>query len=170
MSRYIITGNLGIAQNVTSTLSWIREYGPLLRREDPEMSLTLAGKNPSPHILKAAEAFGAKVIPSPPDMSVCLSDADIYICPADNGSGIKLRVMDGLKSGLPVVAHVLASRGYEHFIGKNLFVYDDGASFARAVREAREMTGDKEALISSYREFFSFKAGVKRLQEALQQK
>lgn len=168
MSRYIITGNLGIPQNVSSTVSWLREYGPVLRRCDPEMSLTLAGKNPDKTLLKEAAEFGAKVIASPPDMSVILKEADVYICPSDNGSGIKLRIMDGLKLGLPVVAHKMSSRGYEKCLGSSMFVYDDSSSFIEAVKAARSQSADRDSLIDEYKATFSFKAGVERLKAVFQ--
>ena len=94
----------------------------MLRETDPSAELTVAGRSPAASILEAASSAGARVVPSPEDMSVLIREADIYICPSDNGSGIKLRMMDGLKQGLPVVAHVLASRGYEMFVGKSVFL------------------------------------------------
>ena len=168
MSKYIITGNLGSPQNITSISSWLRDFAPVLRDVDPGMELTVAGKSPAPAILEAASEAGVKVVPSPVDMSGLLREADIYICPADNGSGIKLRMMDGLKQGLPVVAHVLASRGYEMFVGKSVYLYDSKESFRRAVVNARGMSQDKESLIELYREFFSFEAGVKRLRSVME--
>lgn len=167
MSNYIITGNLSSPQNVTSIEAWLREYCPVLRETDPDMRLTVAGRNPDIAIIKASESAGALVIPSPEDLSGLLQAADVYICPADNGSGIKLRVMDGLKFGLPVVAHSLAARGYEPFVGKSLFVYDEEASFRISVRRAVEAGFDRDSLIRQYKEIFSFEAGVKRLHEVL---
>ena len=168
MSRYIITGNLEITQNVTSTTAWLREYGPVLQSLDPEMSLTVAGKNPSKAIMAEADRLGATVVASPPDMSVLLREADVYICPSDNGSGIKLRIMDGLKMGLPIVAHILSSRGYEYCVGKNMFVYNDRESFIGAVKSALSLTGDRQALIAEYQRVFSFASGVVRMRSILQ--
>lgn len=168
MSRYIITGNLGSRQNVVSISAWLREYARHLFRIDPEAVLVIAGKNPDEAIISAASAFGARVVPSPKDMSELLLDADIYICPSDNGSGIKLRVMDGLKYGLPVVAHTLASRGYEAFIGTSLFLYDDEPSFEEALHAARGMSGKREVLKKQYEQVFSFQSGVNRLRKILE--
>ena len=167
MSRYIITGNLSSRQNISSISSWLREYASVLRDIDPGMSLTLAGKNPHQEILEEALKTGAAVIPSPENMSALIENADVYICPADNGGGIKLRVMDGLRFGLPVVAHVLASRGYEPFIGKSLYLYEDEASFRLAVDSARKASLNKSLLIDLYRSIFSFESGVARLGKIL---
>ena len=168
MSRYIITGNLSSPQNVSSITAWLREYAPVLKDVDPGMALTVAGRSPAATILEAASAVGARVVPSPEDMSALLKEADIYICPSDNGSGIKLRMMDGLKQGLPIVAHVLAARGYEMFVGKSVFLYDSGDTFRKAVADALGMHCDREELIGLYRECFSFEAGVKRLRDIVE--
>ena len=145
MSKYIITGNLSSPQNITSISRWLKEYAMILREIDSEMELTIAGKNPDASIISAASAVGALIIPSPKDMFDLLDGSDVYICPSDNGGGIKLRLMDGLKHGLPVVSHFLASRGYEPFIGKSLFLYEDALSFKDAVYAARGKCRERKA-------------------------
>lgn len=168
MSRYIITGNLSSPQNVACILPWLRHYGPALFSADSDAQLTLAGKYPDSTLVEAASALGANVIASPPDMKPLLSEADIYICPSDNGSGIKLRVMDGLGAGLPVIAHKSALRGYEAFDGAGIFTYHDIDSFIEAISKCRDWDYDREDLRKRYLEVFSFPSGVERLRSILE--
>ena len=58
-----------------------------------------------------------ELIPNPEDMNKVIGSGDIYICPTRVGGGLKLRIMDGLKLGLPVITHDCSSRGYDAFYG-----------------------------------------------------
>ena len=165
--RYILTGNLSVRQNIDSFRTWMQEGWPVLLETDPEAVLTVAGRDPDPEVealCRGEERI--RLVPSPPDMEPLLREADIYLCPADNGSGIKLRVMDGLRQGLPVVAHRKAARGYEPFVGKGLFLYDDAQTLRRALRAAA-VPVDRAGMIRAYQSLFSFEAGVKRLSALL---
>ena len=101
-------------------------------------------------------------------MEPILEAADCYICPTSLGSGIKLRVLDGLQWGLPVVAHDVSARGYERMEETGcLLRYSDGPSFRAALTLLREKSIDKEKVLTAYRNIFSLEAGCKRLKSIL---
>ena len=101
-------------------------------------------------------------------MEPILEAADCYICPTSLGSGIKLRVLDGLKWGLPVVAHDVSARGYERMEETGcLLRYSDGTSFRAALTQLRERALNKEKVLAAYRNVFSLEAGCKRLESIL---
>lgn len=165
--RYIISGNLSARQNLMSILPWLKAYYPVLKDADPEGTLILAGREPGPELLSLCAELGVEVIASPENMDEIVGSADIYLCPSDNGSGIKLRIMDGLRNGLPVVANQLATRGYESFIGKGIYQYKDLDSFREAIIAANSANIDREVMKAAYKETFSFAAGVSRLSSIL---
>ena len=45
-----------------------------------------------------------------------VGQCDIFVCPTRLGGGMKLRIIDGLRCGLPVIAHKVSARGYTHFM------------------------------------------------------
>ena len=77
--------------------------------------------------------------------------------------------MDGLRQGLPVLAHRVSARGYEAFQGKSLFAYDDVASFRTALQALLACSGDGQSRRQSYLGQFSFEAGVERLRNILEE-
>ena len=101
-------------------------------------------------------------------MSAVLARARYYLCPVDCGGGVKLRVMDGLRQGLPALVHRVSSRGYEAFLGKSLFVYDSPESFRRSLSELLQCTETPEECRALYDSIFSFGAGLQRLRKLLQ--
>lgn len=160
---FVITGNLSAMQTENSLLPWFHSYFPLLAKKVPDFTLTLAGKHPSDRVKRICSNLGLKLIDTPPNMDDILEHARFYICPTSLGGGIKLRVMDGLSHGLPVLTHRVSSRGYECLIDKYLFVYDDKESFCKALTKMLSLKYDYTDIIATYRKTFSYESGFNRL-------
>ena len=76
------------------------------------------------------------MIPNPESIDDIITDSDIYLCPTRLGGGIKLRVMDGLRLGIPVITHSCSARGYDYFIDKPYFkVFDICLQFTEKLQE-----------------------------------
>lgn len=166
--KYVITGWLGSRQTEDSLIPWISRYYPLLKEVDPQAELTIAGRDPSETLFKLAEEHGIRVIPSPVDMQPILDAADYYICPTDRGGGLKLRNLDGLKSGLPVLTHAVSARGYEYM--QNLGIvcsYDSESTFMEGVRKLLSCGKTRQRIIRDYQDFYSLEAGSERLKNLL---
>lgn len=168
IKKFIITGNLSAKQTEDSLIPWIQAYYPILNEEFPESTLTLAGKNPGQKLLSIAKDNGIIVIPNPESMDPILKDADIYICPTDKGGGLKLRVMDGLRFGLPVICHKVSARGYEQFeANKSLLSYEDIKSFRKSCQNLKSLNIDKSSTQNLFTKLMGFSAGVERLEKAI---
>ena len=168
-NRFVITGNLSAMQTEHSLLKWLKDYYPILKDCFPSSSLTIAGKTPSQAIQKQCSNLGIRLISSPESMDDVLQDADFYICPTELGGGLKLRVMDGLRWGLPVVTHKVSARGYDLFEEKGILLsYSNKIEFKNALLTFSEMNIDKQKVIDMYQNIFSFAAGVKRVKELIE--
>jgi len=78
--------------------------------------------------------------------------------------------MDGLKTGLPIVAHKISARGYDKIEEKGYFIsYDSAESFREAIIRLSNMNVPKEEIIAAYHEVFSFEKGVCRLVQLLEE-
>ena len=164
---FLITGDLGIRQTRDSLLSWLKEYYPVLLRRVPDAQLILAGKNPHPDICAFCESHQLELIAYPPSTDPILARGRYYICPVSLGGGIKLRILDGLSHGMPVISHKVSARGYEPFIGTVLFPYDSPESFGQALDRMLGSTVSGDSILDEYQRIFSFPAGKKRLEEIL---
>ena len=168
-ARFLITGNLSTPQTEDSLLPWFGSFYPILKEVFPSSSLTIAGKSPSDKLMCAANQHGIKVVPSPVSMEAVLSEAKYYICPTSLGGGIKLRVMDGLSHGLPVVCHRVSARGYESFVKAGMvLVYHDPDSFRQALQKLADSSYLRKDIIELYEEEFSFNSGRQRLSRLLE--
>lgn len=167
-NKFVITGSLSSVQTYVSLSSWINDYYGLLKSVFPESSLTIAGRNPSQKLLDLCQQQGINIIASPPNMDDVLSDADYYICPTFLGGGLKLRIMDGLKWGLPVVTHAVSARGYDAFKDAGcLFSYDNAEEFLSAIQQLKSQSMSKCGIQALYTSLFSFNAGVERVRKVI---
>ena len=164
---FIITGDLSARQTENSLVTWIKNYYPILRKYYPHSLLIVAGKRPSSFLKKICLLKEIEIIASPKSMQDVLSKADIYICPVSLGGGIKLRIMDGLKNGLPILTHEVSARGYELFLeNKMLYAYKDIDTFEICLQNDFKKI-NKARIIEFYEKECSFNAGKSRFSKIL---
>lgn len=166
--RYVITGSLSFKQTEDSLIKWIEEYYPILLNEDPEAKLTIAGSNPSTRLARIVTNAGINIIASPPDMTPILLGADYYLCPTDRGGGLKLRNLDGLKYGLPVLTHKVSLRGYEKMETLGLVLsYGNIREFTAGLKKMKQINYSKREIHQKYQEQYNFTNGVLHMRDIL---
>lgn len=166
----IFTGSMCDYQTYHSAELFEKKYLNMMLRSCPDIKLIISGRNPHRSIWNIQKKYpdSVEVIPNPEDIDEVLDNASIFLCPTCLGSGIKLRIMDGLKKGMPVLAHKSSARGYEKFHSKPYFqVYDDENSFMNGLSSIRNYMSNnvnyREEIQNQYFEYFGFISGMKRM-------
>lgn len=137
-----------------------------------DFQLVITGRNPGQYIQSVTASYkNVKLIPNPPHIEDVLCSAGIFICPVNCGSGLKLRIMDGLRLGMPILTHKISANGYEPFFSYPWFrVYDDITSFRNGLEQIIKVMKNqniKDEIIGKYYSQFSFCNGDKRFLAAL---
>lgn len=168
-TTFAITGTLSSYQTYQSLNKWFNVYFPIFNEEFPHSKLIIAGRNPSEELRNIASSkANVEIVPNPASMDNILNKVDYYICPTELGGGLKLRIMDGLSHGLPVVTHKVSARGYDEIAAKGyLFSYDSPESFRDCLKKLKTLEVKQDDIIDAYRSIFSFDAGVIRLKTIL---
>lgn len=167
---FAITGTLCLEQGIDG----IRYFFDELYQFLPEGSkVIISGRNPTEEVKVLCHSHkGVQLIPNPEDMSEIINMADVYICPTRLGGGLKLRVMDGLRLGLPVIAHSRSARGYDDLVGTDcLSVFNNQEEFAselqKVVSKIQAGTLERHLIRQKYEQVFSYQAGLNRLKTIL---
>lgn len=168
---FIITGSLGAYQTEKSIIPWIKSYYKYIEKIFPEHKLIIAGRAPSNALYKECRNYPKiQIIPNPKSMDEILEQGDFYICPTSMGGGLKLRIMDGLKYGMPVISHIVSIRGYDEFVEENcLLSYSDTNEFINNLKLLRSKTFNKKRIQELFYQIFSYESGIMRLNKILQQ-
>lgn len=171
----VISGSLNTYQTKIGILDFYNNYFDLTRKIIPDLKLIITGRNPVREISAIAEenANCIEIVPNPTDIFSVIEKCSIYLCPTSIGSGLKLRVMDGLKMGMPILVHRISARGYDVFFDKPYFkIYDDEVSFRTGLTELlnymRTSYFKREEIQSDYYNFFGFQSGVNQLKRILE--
>ena len=135
--RLVISGAMDFVQTSKGILMFYNDIlKDTLDEEFAKYQLIITGRNPSNDIMDLQKNANVEIIPNPEDIDDIISKGHIYVCPIHLGGGLKLRLMDGLKQGLPIIVHHNSIRGYEKFIGKNYFkIYQNKTDFLIALTE-----------------------------------
>lgn len=169
----VITCALGDIQNQAPLLRFAADYLPLFRRILPDWTIHLMGRNPSKAIREMVQQHDCmRLTPNPKNIRELAAESDIYLCPMDAGGGLKLRLMDGLRSGQPVLVHERSARGYDALLDAPYFyTYRDPESFEQGLRQLiqymQSADYSREKIQDKHYETFGLEVGIERLRKIL---
>lgn len=165
-NRLVICGSLCSVQTVAGIKSFEKMCLPVMHDYyKDDFALTLTGRAPGEYIQNlVASDNNLSLVPSPQDISSVVYQSGIFICPTNVGGGLKLRILDGLKLGLPIIAHEISARGYDKFFDKEWFqIYNDTDSFQTALIKVNKLIKERKNLrqeiLDCYYSIFSFDEG-----------
>lgn len=167
---FAITGSLCTVQGVDGICYFFEE---LYKYIPNGAEVIISGRQPTKAVVDLCNKYeNVRLVANPADMAEIINQADIYICPTRLGGGLKLRVMDGLKLGIPVISHSCSARGYDAFLdGNYLTVFNNGEEFGKALNKQVSMLKEgqlgRKEVRRRYEELFSYEAGYKRVKSIL---
>ncbi|MFT5193858.1 MAG: glycosyltransferase involved in cell wall biosynthesis [Candidatus Promineifilaceae bacterium] len=127
----VFTGKMDYRPNVDAMLWFTTEIWPLIRQERPKTKLAIVGKNPAPAILELDQVKGITVTGAVAEIAPWLNCSRVMIMPLRMGSGTRLKLIEALAAGLPVVSTSNGAEGYPLEEGKELLLSNSPADFAK---------------------------------------
>lgn len=107
-------------------VDWLlREIWPVLRSEKPGLTLTLVGSSPPSEVTDDSGLPGVAAPGFVPDVRPYMWNASIYICPIRTGGGTRLKILDAMAMGMPLVATGMSVEGLD---------LEEGRHYLRAER------------------------------------
>jgi glycosyltransferase involved in cell wall biosynthesis len=128
----LFVGNYLHPPNLEGALWLAREVWPLVLRARPTARLTLAGRAPPPG-LQALAGAGIRVPGILPDLRPLYARASLVAAPIFWGSGVRIKLLEALACGVPVVATALAAEGIDLRDGESALLAERPAAFAAAI-------------------------------------
>ena len=169
---FIITGLLNNKQGEDSIVYF---FNQLYRLLPSGSKVLIAGFNPTGKVTGLCKRYdNVTLVPNPSDMCEVMAQGDVYLCPANTGSGVKLRIMDGLKAGLPVITHEYSSHGFESLISKPYIKsFSTVQGFKDAVKDVSEgiRSGQYNTSViwNDYYSHFSYDTGLDKVRIILKE-
>jgi polysaccharide biosynthesis protein PslH len=128
----IFLGAMSHPPNVAAAEVLAREVLPRLRVTEPDATLVLCGRAPSPRV-RALQGPGVTVTGTVDDPAPFLYDASVFANALPGGEGTSLKVLEAAAAGLPLVSTPEGIRGFALRDGEHAWVAQNGASLADAI-------------------------------------
>ncbi len=114
-------------------LEWfIENCWPTILEEIPDAKLYLAGRN-FPDDWKQKKIKNVGMIGEVENASSFIQSKQVMICPLHAGSGIRVKLMEGMSFGKAIVSTTIGAEGLPVENGKNIFIADEEAEFSNYV-------------------------------------
>lgn len=115
-------------------VEWILGHlWPLVRRREPRLSLTVAGSAMPPALARRLRAAGIAVAADVGDAAAFAAPFSAAIAPLFSGSGMRVKLLEAMALGKPVIATPLGARGIAATPGEHLLLAADAEGFADAL-------------------------------------
>ena len=151
--------------NVDAVLWFLVEMFPLIKKAVPGATFVAAGRNTPDSILERHNGCDIKIHGFVEDLSQLYADAAVFISPLRFGSGIKIKILDAMARGLPVVATSTALEGLPFVEADGVIGCDTISAFVRETERLLSDPGLRGELGQAARQAVSRIASVNRLDE-----
>ena len=131
--KLLFLGHLAYPPNVQAAYFLCRSLAPRLARLPERPEIVLAGRQPTRKVVNLAAARSVTLVADPPEVDALLSEADLMLVPLGGGGGTRIKVLEALGAGLPVVATPLAVEGLDLRDGSEVFLARSAANFEREI-------------------------------------
>lgn len=129
----VFTGKMDYRPNVDAMLWFVEAILPGIRARAPDARLVIVGQKPAPAIQALDAHDGVDVTGWVASVLPFLQDAAVYIAPLRMGSGTRLKLLEALAAGCPIVATSTAAAGMDEATRAVISIADTPDSFAERV-------------------------------------
>jgi polysaccharide biosynthesis protein PslH len=146
--RLVFVGSMDYHANVDAAVWFSAEIWPRLRNRFPEWRLTLVGSNPGAAVSALAGHPGIEVTGTVADVRPYYNEAVAAVVPLRTGGGTRLKILEAMASGVPVVSTALGAEGLEVSPGQNILMAENEKDWMLALGSISDGSSLRSMLIS----------------------
>jgi glycosyltransferase involved in cell wall biosynthesis len=147
----LLCSGLAVYRNREAALWFACRVLPRIRRKIPDAEFWVVGSNPNREIWRLAETPGIHVTGTVEDVRPYYAMAKVAVAPYHFGEGTKIKVVEAMACGMPVVSTSIGCQGLEVIDGKHLLIADNKVEFSRCVTELLRDPQRAQALAAAAR-------------------
>jgi polysaccharide biosynthesis protein PslH len=132
----LFCGAMDYSPNVDALRWFFDSIHNRLLAKCPQAKVLIVGKNPLPEVIAYGGRPGVTVTGGVPDVRPYYRRAWLQMVPLRIGGGTRLKIVESLAIGTPVVSTTIGAQGLDLTDGDTVLFGDDAESFASAIARA----------------------------------
>jgi sugar transferase (PEP-CTERM/EpsH1 system associated) len=129
----VYVGLMDYHANVDAATYFAREVWPRVRQHRPELQFVFVGARPTTEVVALAKQTGITVTGTVEDLRPYYREALAAVVPLRVGGGTRLKILEAMAAGIPVISTTLGAEGLQVTHGEELVLADTPAAMAEAV-------------------------------------
>lgn len=136
-TRILYTGSLTYQPNAAAVDFFTQEVLPRLRTSNPAAELVVTGTLPA-GVAPGLLCDGLRLTGRLPELEEQFRSARLFVVPLLEGTGTRIKLLEAMAHGLPIVSTTKGAEGLPVEHGEHLLIADDAGAFTAACRRLLE--------------------------------
>jgi glycosyltransferase involved in cell wall biosynthesis len=148
--QIVFVGAMDYFPNSEAAVFFANNIWPRMKSSLGVIELAIVGANPGPPVLALGKLWGVKVTGMVPDVRPWYRGALAAVVPLRTGAGTRLKILEAMAAGVPVISTPLGAEGLEVTDGENILLVDadDTQGWIDAVASVAESPALNEKLVA----------------------
>jgi glycosyltransferase involved in cell wall biosynthesis len=149
----IFVGAMDYHANVDAARFFANEVWPAIYDRHPDLQFVVVGSKPVPEVRQLAERPGITVTGTVDDLRPYYQSALAAVVPLRIGGGTRLKILEALAAGTPVISTAIGAEGLPLLNGKNILIADSPTEMLEAVALLKQDSELRNNLVAAGRDF-----------------
>ena len=123
----VFVGSMDYHANIDAVLFFAKSVWPGLRERRPDLRFFIVGSKPVPEVVELMKEPGITVTGTVDDLRPYYRDAVMVVVPVRVGSGTRLKALEAMAAGVPVISTPLGAEGLAVTPGKDILIAETPA-------------------------------------------
>jgi sugar transferase (PEP-CTERM/EpsH1 system associated) len=128
----LFVGAMDYHANIDGVRYFANEVWPAIHQRRPELQFLIVGSKPSPEVRKLGERPGITVTGAVDDLRPYYADALAAVVPLRIGGGTRLKILEAMAAGTPVISTSIGAEGLPVRNGRDILLADSPQELAQA--------------------------------------
>jgi glycosyltransferase involved in cell wall biosynthesis len=147
-NRVLFVGAMDYYANSEAAVRFATEEWPILRQRFSDLTFTIVGRKPVPEVQALAnQGSGIEVTGTVPDVRPYYEQACAVVVPLRAGSGTRLKILEAMAAGVPVISTSIGAEGLEAVDGEDILIANTAQETVEAVVRLRTQPELRRTLV-----------------------
>jgi glycosyltransferase involved in cell wall biosynthesis len=135
----VFLGSMDWMPNIDGVEWFAEKIWPRVKEKHPNATWKIVGRRPVPKVKElAAKDSSIEVTGTVPDVRPHLADSALMIVPLRVGGGTRIKIFEGMATGIPCLSTRIGAEGLPVNHGENVLLADEPERFAEEICQAFE--------------------------------